>query len=83
MATGTPVIATRSGGAESIIRDNTNGLLIECGNADELAYKILVCGDALQDQLGEASCQSALKYLPENIARQHLEIFRRLLKCQN
>jgi glycosyltransferase involved in cell wall biosynthesis len=80
MATGTPVIATRSGGAESIIRDNTNGLLVECGNADELAYKILICGDALQEHLGEAGCQSALKYLPENIAKQHLEIYRRLLK---
>ena len=77
MASGTPVIATRSGGSESIIRDNVNGLLT---GPEELAFKILTCGDALKEQLGEAGRMTALKYFPENIARQYMGVYRRVLK---
>jgi len=80
MATGTPVVATQSGGSESIIKDNVNGLLVENGNYNELAFKILICGDALKEQLGEAGRMTARKYLPENIARQYMEVYRRVLK---
>jgi glycosyltransferase involved in cell wall biosynthesis len=79
MAAGTPVIATRSGGSESIIKDGVNGLLVERGNAEELAFKILICGDALKEQLGEAGKITAIKYLPDNIARQYMDIYERLL----
>lgn len=80
---GIPVIATRSGGSESIIKNNVNGLLVEKGNIDELAFKILMCGDTLKEQLGEAGKMTAIKYLPDNIAKQYMEVYRRLLKCQN
>jgi len=80
MASGTPVIATRSGGSENIVKDNVDGLLVKKGNAEELAFKILICGDALKEQLGEAGRMTARKYLPENIARQYMEVYRRLLK---
>ncbi|MFA5247902.1 MAG: glycosyltransferase family 4 protein [Candidatus Paceibacterota bacterium] len=83
MATGTPVIATRSGGSESIIKDGVDGLLVKNGNHEELAFKILICGDALKEQLGKGGRETALKYLPENIAKQYMEVYRRLLKCQN
>ncbi len=79
MATGTPVIATRSGGSESIIKNNVNGLLVKRGNAGELAFKILICGDALKEQLGEAGRMTALKYLPENIARQYMKVYEKLI----
>jgi glycosyltransferase involved in cell wall biosynthesis len=83
MSMGIPVIATRSGGSESIIKNNVNGLLVEKGNIDELAFKILMCGDTLKEQLGEAGKMTAIKYLPDNIAKQYMEVYRRLLKCQN
>lgn len=79
MATGTPVIATRSGGSESIIKDNVDGLLVKKGNAEELALKILICGDALKEQLGKAGKMTALKYLPENIAKQYMKVYTKLL----
>ena len=79
MATGTPVIATRSGGAESIIKDNVNGLLVGRENSEKLAFKILVCGEVLREQLGKAGQMTALKYLPENIARQYMEVYTKLL----
>jgi glycosyltransferase involved in cell wall biosynthesis len=80
MAGGIPVIATRSGGSESIIKNNVDGLLVKKGNVEELAFKILICGDALKEQLGEAGRMTARKYLPENIARQYMEVYGRLLK---
>jgi glycosyltransferase involved in cell wall biosynthesis len=83
MATETPVIATRSGGSESIIKDNVDGLLVKRGDWEQLAFKILICGDALKEQLGEAGRMTALKYLPENIARQYMEVYKRVLGCQN
>jgi glycosyltransferase involved in cell wall biosynthesis len=79
MASETPVIATRSGGSESIIKDGVDGLLVKKGNAEELAFKILICGDALKEQLEEAGKMTALKYLPENIARQYMRIYEKLL----
>jgi glycosyltransferase involved in cell wall biosynthesis len=79
MATGTPVIATRSGGSESIITNDVDGLLVERGNSEELAFKILICGDALKEQLGEAGKMTAIKYLPDNIARKYMDVYERLL----
>ncbi|MDD4440222.1 MAG: glycosyltransferase, partial [Tissierellia bacterium] len=85
MATGTPVIATRSGGSESIIKDGVDGLLAGRGNIDMLARDILICEytSSLKEQLGEAGKMTAFKYLPENIAKQYMNIYGGLLKCQN
>jgi glycosyltransferase involved in cell wall biosynthesis len=75
MATGTPVIATRSGGSESIITDGIDGMLVEQGNAVELASMILGC----EKNTGEAGKMTALKYLPENIAKQYMNVYRKIL----
>lgn len=40
LACGTPVIATDNGGTKEIIENNSNGFLIECGDAEKLAEKI-------------------------------------------
>ena len=75
MATGTPVIATRSGGSESIIKDGFDGMLVEKGDVCKLAVKILERGK----DMGEAGKMSARKYLPENIARQYMGVYKRVL----
>jgi len=82
MATGTPVIATRSGGSESIIKDGVDGLLVGRGNIDMLARDILICEytSSLKEQLGEAGKMTAFKYLPENIANQYMEVYNKVLK---
>jgi len=81
MATGTPVVATRAGGIPDMISDGVNGLLADCGDDTQL-YAAIV--SLLQDKeqrkkLGQAGKQSALQYLPEIIARQHLDVYNRIL----
>jgi len=75
MATGTPVIATRSGGSECVIKDGINGVLVEKDEPVELASAILEC----EKDIGEAGRMTALKYLPENIARQYMKVYRKYL----
>jgi len=41
LAVGTPVIATRAGGASEIVRDGETGRLVEAGDARALAQAIL------------------------------------------
>jgi glycosyltransferase involved in cell wall biosynthesis len=81
MATGTPVVATRAGGIPDMILDGANGCLVECGDDKQMAVSIV---SLLQDKerrrvLGESGKETALQYLPEIIAQQHLQVYNRLL----
>lgn len=53
MATGVPVIATRSGGAVNVVGDGTSGLLVDrCAPAQMASALEALCGDAaLRDRL--------------------------------
>jgi glycosyltransferase involved in cell wall biosynthesis len=61
MAAGLPVIATRCGGPENIIRDGVTGILIENGSASSLAEMIERLRDepSERQRLGTAARQSA------------------------
>ena len=79
MASGTPVIATRSGGAESVIGES--GYLCDRGDHEELAkwIQLAMVLRSARDHTAVVEKHSVEQYLPENIARQYLEIYRRLL----
>jgi D-inositol-3-phosphate glycosyltransferase len=81
MATGTPVVATRAGGIPDMIQDGANGRLVDCGDDKQLADVIvsLLLEKEQRKRLGDAGRQSALQYLPEHIARQHLDVYNRIL----
>jgi L-malate glycosyltransferase len=81
MATGTPVVATRVGGIPDMIQDGTNGRLVDCGDDKQLTDVIvsLLMENDQRKKLGDAGKQSALRYLPEKIARQHLDVYNRIL----
>jgi L-malate glycosyltransferase len=81
MATGTPVVATRAGGIPDMIQDGINGRLVDCGDDTQLANVIvsLLLEKEQRKKLGDTGKQSALPYLPENIARQHLDVYTRIL----
>lgn len=80
IASGTPVVATRSGGAESIICHGKNGYLCDCGDHEELArwIQIVMTLRSVKER-AILEKQFAMKFLPENIAKQYLEIYKRLI----
>ncbi len=81
MATGTPVVATRAGGIPDMIQDGINGILVECGDDRAMAAGII---SLLQDStrrrtLEEAGRENAQQFRPEIVARQHLDVYSRVL----
>ncbi|MFA6226282.1 MAG: glycosyltransferase family 4 protein [Methanoregula sp.] len=81
MATGTPVIATRAGGIPDMIQDDVNGLLVDCGNVQQMAQCIisLLTEHQQKQRIARTGNEMASAYLPEPIARQHLDVYDRLL----
>jgi glycosyltransferase involved in cell wall biosynthesis len=60
MACGLPVVVTRSGGPEEIVRDNDNGLLVDVGSPDQIAAAIeRIAGDAALRQVLSANASRA------------------------
>jgi glycosyltransferase involved in cell wall biosynthesis len=81
MATGTPVIATRAGGIPDMIQDDVNGLLVDCGNDQQMAQCIisLLTEPGRRQRIAKTGNEMAAAYLPGPIARQHLDVYGRLL----
>ncbi len=59
MAAKTPVLATRTGGISSLIKDGYNGYLVRARNASEIAQKVnfLLDNDELREKMGERAYQ--------------------------
>ena len=80
MATGMPVISTKCspGGAEALIRDGINGLLVECGDIQGLAAALSRMADNFQFeiQLANNARISMRDYSPEVIISMWEKILR-------
>lgn len=76
MASGLPVIASRSGGITDIIRDGENGLLAEERNEKQLAALInrLISDPGLVRKLSEASLETAARFDYHMIAEKYRDI---------
>jgi glycosyltransferase involved in cell wall biosynthesis len=63
MASGVPVIATRTGGSPELIANGTTGFLVEKQNPEEIAEKILLLTNdrSLLEALGESARKQALE----------------------
>jgi glycosyltransferase involved in cell wall biosynthesis len=79
LAVGTPVIATRTGGVEEVVRDGENGLLVEPGDVDGLAVAIDRFFDdgELAARLRENAAPSVAEYSPERVYGRLEEILAR------
>ncbi|GEM78163.1 glycosyl transferase [Vibrio superstes NBRC 103154] len=75
-----PVIATRAGGIPDIIEDGVNGILVDVGDADELAEKILsFLGSEAKNRLMVKNIASSLKeFRIEHTAKKYNEIYQSL-----
>ncbi|MBC8042706.1 MAG: glycosyltransferase family 4 protein [Rhizobacter sp.] len=81
MASGVPVISTRSGGPEIIISDGTDGLFAENNNPYDLAEKILdmMTNAGFRRRLGEAARRKAVqKFSVEAIGGDVISIYRKV-----
>jgi glycosyltransferase involved in cell wall biosynthesis len=82
MVAGLPVVASRVGGIVDIIHE-TNGILVEPGNVDELARAIvrLSTDPELRERVGAEGCSWAKAHFSEEaICAQYRSIYRSLLK---
>ena len=63
MATGTPVIMTKTGAGGVLIKDGSNGIVIDINNEDQLykAMKLLLTNQELRERLGKAGQKTVLK----------------------
>lgn len=77
MASGLPVIATRSAGALDIVEDTTSGLLVPIGDTKSLADAmcILANDSEFRQQLGDAARLRAQEFSLER----HMHAFRKIL----
>lgn len=80
MASGLPVVTTRTCGMQDIVLDGVSGLLVPPRDSKILAQRILFL---LKDvdlcaRLGKAAQQGACNLMWQNIARQHLDLYGRL-----
>lgn len=80
MALGMPVISTKCspGGAEMLIDNENNGLLVECGDAEGLskAMEKMVNNKEAADVMAVNARLSVMKYDPQSIIKQWLHIMK-------
>jgi glycosyltransferase involved in cell wall biosynthesis len=83
MACEAPVVASKVGGIPEIIEHKCNGLLIEPGNVDELAYAInsLLSDSEFAERLGEKARQTVIekftwRHTAENLTKIYSELMR-------
>jgi glycosyltransferase involved in cell wall biosynthesis len=80
MAAGKPVVASRIGGMPETVEDGVAGLIVEPGNADELAKAILrlIRDPGLRESLGCAGREKVLReFDPLKVAQRNLEVYER------
>jgi glycosyltransferase involved in cell wall biosynthesis len=69
LATGTPVLATATGGVAEVVRDGVNGLLVPSGDPEALAAAIrrYLGDEELRARLRDAAAPSVVEYAPERV----------------
>jgi glycosyltransferase involved in cell wall biosynthesis len=83
MAMSLPVVVTRCGGPEEVVRHQKTGLLSPVGNCPEMAGALaeLLDDAGLRRSYGEAGRQVYLKnFTPQPYAAKYMELYRRLLR---
>ena len=77
MACDKPIIATNVGGIRDIIKDNENGLLIECGEYKSLSgkIKIVMKKNRLVTDIVNTNKKYKEKYNIDSLIQKHMKIF--------
>lgn len=80
LACGLPLVTTRTGGAEELVKEGENGLLVEYRSAEDIAraLRILAKDPTLRIQMGKKSRVLAESMSWENVARQYVDEYRKI-----
>lgn len=82
MASGLPVVASRSGGISNIIEDEVNGLLVEEKDSEGIAKSVkrLLKDDAMREKIVQNGYLTANKYDYDYIAEEYYRLIERSLE---
>lgn len=83
MSCGTPVIASRTGGFEMVVRDGVDGKLVECNDAEEIskAFRFLANDSLkLKEMASAARHRVEAKFSVEREARELVDAYNKLSK---
>lgn len=85
MASGKPIVATTVGGIPEIITDGLEGFLVEYGNHEELAKKILILlsDNNMREKMGNSGKQKVRNYTWINIAKQTCQVYEKAIESFN
>ncbi len=81
LACGTPVVASRTGGLQSTVRDGRNGYLAPIGDETAFAHSIetVLCRPHLAARLAEEAARTARRYSWQRVADANLGVYHNLL----
>jgi len=82
MASGLPVVASRTGGIPEIVDDGRTGCLVPPGDASALAYAIrqLAEDDALRQSLGRAGRERVISYSWKSLVPRVIEVYEKAIQ---
>lgn len=85
MATETPIIASNIGGIPYIVSDGSNGYLVKFGDYETMAKYIikLLCDNKLRRIMGSMGKEIAKQYQSHEIAKEHLQLYQRIISIKN
>ena len=85
MGAGLPVVATRISGNKDVVDSYENGILVEPGSEDELANAVceILASSDLQKMMGKKARDRVKEYHWENIAKEYLVVYQKVLEKQN
>lgn len=85
LASGIPIIVSRTGGLKEIVEENINGFSFIAGDWRELSEKLLLLmfDQKLREDMANSARTSAKRFTPENIASRYLQAYLSLYRCES